>query len=101
VKRGDLLRHLRLHGCYLKREGASHSLWCNPTTAQWWPYPDTTKSRTFSREEYVATSPFQKSGDRRAVEQCVSEADGAGELERRGVAQCYPVPERASGATRR
>ena len=30
--RGDLLRHLRRHGCYLKREGASHSLWCNPTT---------------------------------------------------------------------
>jgi len=32
VKRGDLLRHLRLHGCYLKREGASHSLWCNSAT---------------------------------------------------------------------
>ena len=32
MKRGDLLRHLRRHGCYLKREGASHSLWCNPTT---------------------------------------------------------------------
>jgi mRNA interferase HicA len=32
VKRGDLLRHLRQHGCYLKREGASHSLWCNPNT---------------------------------------------------------------------
>jgi mRNA interferase HicA len=32
VKRGDLLRHLRRYGCYLKREGASHSLWCNPTT---------------------------------------------------------------------
>jgi mRNA interferase HicA len=32
VKRGDLLRHLRQHGCHLKREGASHSLWCNPST---------------------------------------------------------------------
>jgi len=32
VKRGDLLRHLRQHGCYLKREGASHSLWCNANT---------------------------------------------------------------------
>ncbi|PYO01665.1 MAG: addiction module toxin, HicA family [Candidatus Rokuibacteriota bacterium] len=32
MKRGDLLRHLRRHGCYLKREGASHSLWCNPAT---------------------------------------------------------------------
>ena len=32
MKRGDLLRHLRRHGCYLKREGASHSLWCNPAS---------------------------------------------------------------------
>ncbi|HED04361.1 MAG TPA: type II toxin-antitoxin system HicA family toxin [Candidatus Fraserbacteria bacterium] len=32
MKRGDLLRHLRRHGCYLKHEGRSHSLWCNPTT---------------------------------------------------------------------
>ena len=32
MKRGDLLRHLRQHGCFLKREGASHSLWCNPNT---------------------------------------------------------------------
>lgn len=30
MKRGDLLRHLRQHGCYLKREGAEHSLWINP-----------------------------------------------------------------------
>ena len=30
MKRGALLRHLRLHGCYLKREGAAHSLWTNP-----------------------------------------------------------------------
>ena len=26
MKRGDLLRHLRRHGCHLKREGRSHSL---------------------------------------------------------------------------
>jgi len=32
MKRETLLRHLRRHGCYLKREGASHSLWTNPTT---------------------------------------------------------------------
>jgi predicted RNA binding protein YcfA (HicA-like mRNA interferase family) len=32
VKTGDLLRHLRRNGCYLKREGKSHSLWCNPET---------------------------------------------------------------------
>jgi mRNA interferase HicA len=27
-----LLRHLRQHGCVLKREGSSHSLWLNPAT---------------------------------------------------------------------
>ncbi|HEX4966163.1 MAG TPA: type II toxin-antitoxin system HicA family toxin [Thermoanaerobaculia bacterium] len=32
MKRGDLLRHLRRHGCNLKREGSSHSLWYNPAT---------------------------------------------------------------------
>jgi hypothetical protein len=32
VKRGDLLRHLRRHGCHLKREGAAHSLWMNAAT---------------------------------------------------------------------
>jgi len=32
VKRSSLLRHLRQHGCVLKREGASHSLWTNPRT---------------------------------------------------------------------
>jgi mRNA interferase HicA len=33
VKRGALLRHLRYHGCVLKREGGSHSLWTNPANA--------------------------------------------------------------------
>jgi predicted RNA binding protein YcfA (HicA-like mRNA interferase family) len=32
VKRRDLERKLRIAGCYLKREGASHSLWINPIT---------------------------------------------------------------------
>ena len=32
MKRTALLRHLRRHGCVLKREGASHSLWANPAT---------------------------------------------------------------------
>ncbi len=31
MKRGDLLRHLRAHGCQLLREGARHSWWYNPT----------------------------------------------------------------------
>jgi mRNA interferase HicA len=32
MKRGSLLRHLRRHGCVLKREGKEHSLWMNPKT---------------------------------------------------------------------
>ena len=32
MKRKDLERKLRVAGCYLKREGASHSLWINPKT---------------------------------------------------------------------
>lgn len=32
MKREALLKHLRRHGCYLKREGAAHSLWTNPKT---------------------------------------------------------------------
>jgi hypothetical protein len=32
MKRQALLRHLRRHGCVLKREGASNSLWENPRT---------------------------------------------------------------------
>ena len=34
MKRGDLLRHLRRHGCFLKREGAAHSLWASPTNGK-------------------------------------------------------------------
>jgi len=30
LKLHQLLKHPRRHGCYLKREGRSHSLWCNP-----------------------------------------------------------------------
>jgi len=30
MKRRDLERRLRFAGCYLKREGSSHSLWINP-----------------------------------------------------------------------
>jgi mRNA interferase HicA len=30
MKRKELEKKLRQAGCYLKREGASHSLWINP-----------------------------------------------------------------------
>ncbi len=32
MKRIDLEKKLRIAGCYLKREGRSHSLWINPKT---------------------------------------------------------------------
>jgi predicted RNA binding protein YcfA (HicA-like mRNA interferase family) len=32
MKRRDLEHRLRIAGCYLKREGGSHSLWINPQT---------------------------------------------------------------------
>lgn len=32
MKRRDLERKLRIAGCYLKREGGSHTLWINPKT---------------------------------------------------------------------
>jgi mRNA interferase HicA len=32
MKRKELEKKLRKVGCYLKREGASHSLWINPQT---------------------------------------------------------------------
>jgi hypothetical protein len=32
MKRTRLLQVIRRYGCYLKREGRSHSLWCNPNT---------------------------------------------------------------------
>ena len=39
MKRGDLIRHLRDNGCELRREGAGHSLWWNPTTGVREPIP--------------------------------------------------------------
>jgi mRNA interferase HicA len=30
MKRKELERKLRIAGCYLKREGSSHSIWINP-----------------------------------------------------------------------
>ncbi len=32
MKRRDLEKKLRVAGCYLKREGSSHSIWINPRT---------------------------------------------------------------------
>lgn len=46
MKRRDLENRLRHSGCYLKREGASHSLWTNPRTAPSKQFPDTRKSKS-------------------------------------------------------
>ena len=34
MKRQDLIRHLRQHGCVLAREGAAHSIWENPANSR-------------------------------------------------------------------
>lgn len=40
MKRRDLERKLRIAGCYLKREGAAHSLWINPKNGSIEAIPD-------------------------------------------------------------
>ncbi len=32
MKQKELLRHLRRHSCFLKRQGKEHELWSNPLT---------------------------------------------------------------------
>jgi len=34
VKQRAFLRHLRRYGCFLKRQGKEHELWCNPITGK-------------------------------------------------------------------
>jgi len=34
MKRNDLVKHLRKNGCYLKREGRSHSIWVSSFTGR-------------------------------------------------------------------
>jgi len=53
VNRGALLRHLRRHGCFLKREGASHSLWCNPATGAVEAVPRHTEIANLPEEAYL------------------------------------------------
>jgi mRNA interferase HicA len=61
VKRSTLLRHLRRHGCYLKREGASHSLWVNPATGVVDSVPATKRSPRVLLGRSVGNCPFRKS----------------------------------------
>jgi mRNA interferase HicA len=39
MKRRELLRHLEKNGCQLKREGASHTIYWNPSTGRREPVP--------------------------------------------------------------
>jgi len=39
MKRKVLIRHLLAHGCQLKREGGSHTIYWNPTTGRREPLP--------------------------------------------------------------
>jgi len=45
MKRRDLERRLRIAGCYLKREGSTHSLWLNPKTGVMEAVPHIPNSR--------------------------------------------------------
>jgi hypothetical protein len=39
MKLVDLERHLRRHGCILKREGGNHTIWENLSTGDWTSVP--------------------------------------------------------------
>lgn len=39
MKRRQLLRHLKTHGCELRREGSNHSIYRNPATGETTPVP--------------------------------------------------------------
>lgn len=39
MKRKDLVKHLRRHGCRLLREGGAHSIWENPVKNLRTPVP--------------------------------------------------------------
>lgn len=39
MKRTDLIRHLKRHGCLLLREGGWHSIYTNPTNGEQTPIP--------------------------------------------------------------
>jgi mRNA interferase HicA len=39
LKRRQLLRHLKAHGCELRREGSNHSIYRNSTTGETAPVP--------------------------------------------------------------
>ena len=47
MKRGDLIRHLRNHGCEFLREGRSHSIWINSVTGDFDYVPRHTEIKNY------------------------------------------------------
>jgi hypothetical protein len=71
MKRRELIRHLEAHGCPLKREGGSHSIYWNPASAAVNPFPGTLKFLIFLLEKSAAhwkfTSPEKRASQREPV----------------------------------
>lgn len=53
MKRKALEKKLRQAGCYLKREGASHSLWINPQTGVIEAIPRHTEIKEFLAKKII------------------------------------------------
>ena len=48
MKRRDLERHLRAHGCRLDHHGGGHDIWFNPQTQRQAPVPRHAEINTFT-----------------------------------------------------
>ena len=61
MKRRELVRHLETHGCPLKREGGSHSIYWNPKTGRREPRHDVVQSELAGmRERRNAAGPLEQ-----------------------------------------
>lgn len=48
MKKRDLERHLREHGCRLIRQGGNHEIWHNPVTNETAPVPRSKEVKDFT-----------------------------------------------------
>lgn len=48
MKRRDLIRHIQRHGCRLRREGGSHSIYENPSNGKYSAVPRHSEINTFT-----------------------------------------------------
>jgi hypothetical protein len=62
MKRESLLRHMRLHGCYLKREGGRIRFGAIRLPGRWKRCRDTRNWPIFSREKFAAACRYLNSG---------------------------------------